>query len=290
MADFGRGIKAGVAVAAVYLVISVILAAIGREFWYPFNFIYAAGLGLSPGLTDFPFVIYPILSYIIRGIVFGAVFAALYNFLPGTTSIKKGVVFSLFLWVITLIQVIYTTPGWLWTEDGFTGGGTYYSGTLSLSSVGLALAGIISTVVFGVLVGAIWNRLRAKELTEARKGGATLLVSFIQGGVLWVLGAVAFTIGVVIFGGPVIEESWPAWWYSVLHTLVVFLGLAGWILTFVGWRKTRGGESGFKLGVAGGIMMALTGFMLLPGALAIIGGVFSGRKPVVEPSTAETTQ
>jgi len=290
LADFGRGIKAGAAVAAVYLVISVILAVIGRTFWYPFNFIYAAGLGISPGLMDSPFVIYSLLSYIVRGIVFGAVFAALYNYLPSVTSIVKGVVLSLFLWIVALIQVIYTTPGWPWHANGFSGSGTYYSGTLSLSSVDLALAGIISAVVFGALVGAIWNRLRAKELTEARKGSATLLVSFIQGGVLWALGAVAFIMGVVIFGGPVIEESGPAWWYSVLHTSVVFLGLAGWVLTLVAWRKTKRGESGFKLGVAGGVIMALTGIMLLPGALAIIGGVFSGREPATEPGTAEIGQ
>jgi len=289
MADFKRGIKAGLAVAGVYLVISVILAAIGREFWYPFNFIYAAGLRISPGLMDSPFVIYSILSYIIRGIVFGAVFAALYDFLPGTASVVKGVVLSLFLWIVAVIQVIYTTPGWPWHANGFSGSGTYYSGNLSLSSVGLTLAGIISAVAFGALVGLIWNRLRAKKVTEARKGSATLLVSFIQGGVLWVLGAVAFFIGVVIRGAPAIEPG-PFWWYSVLYTASAFLGLVGWVLALAAWRKTKSDESGLKFGVAGGIMMALTGHMLLPGLLAIIGGVFSRRKPASESSTAEIEQ
>jgi len=36
--------------------------------------------------------------------------------------------------------------------------------------------------------------------------------------------------------------------------------------------------------------MALTCVMLLPGVLAIIGGVFSGRKPATESSTAEIGQ
>jgi len=186
LAEFGRGIKAGVAAAVVYLIIAVILAVIGHKFWYLSNFIYAAGLGISPGLTDFPFVIYSILYsilfYIIRGIVFGAVFAALYNYLPGVTSVVKGVVFSLFLWIVAVIQVIYTTLGWPWTPNGFSGSGTYYSGMISLSSVGLALAGIISAVAFGALVGAIWNRLREKKVTEGRKGSAALLVGFILGG------------------------------------------------------------------------------------------------------------
>jgi hypothetical protein len=287
MTDFGRGIKAGLAVAGVYLVISVILAAIGRELWYPFNFVYAAGLGVSPGLMDSSLVIYWLLPYIVRGIVFGAVFAALYNFLPGTTGIVKGVVFSLFLWIVALIQIIYTTPVRPWTPNSFSGFGAYYSGNLSVSSVGLALTGIISTVVFGVLVGAIWNRLKAKKVTETREGSSVLLVSFILGGVLWVIPAAGFIIGVAIRGAPAIEPG-PSWWYGVLFTSVVFLGLPGWVLALFAWRGTRRGETGFSWGVTGGIIMALTGQMLLPGILAIIGGVLSRCRPTTELSTVET--
>jgi len=94
---------------------------------------------------------------------------------------------------------------------------------------------------------------------------------------------------VVIRGAPLIEPG-PFWWYSVLYTASAFLGLVGWVLALVAWRKTKRGESGFKWGVAGGVIMALTGVMLLPGVLAIVGGVFSARKPATEPSTAETTQ
>jgi hypothetical protein len=285
MADFGRGIKAGLAAAGVYLVISLILAAIGRELWYPFNFAYAAGLGISSGLMDSPLVVYSLLSYIVRGIVFGAVFAALYNLLPGTASIVKGVVLSSFLWIVALIQIVYTTPGWPWTPNGFSGSGTYYSGSFSLSSVGLGLVGIVSAVAFGAFAGFIWNRLRARQVTEARKGSATLLVSFVQGGVLWALGAVPFLIGVVILGGSAIDPDF--WWYTVLYTSVVFIGLPGWLLVLFGWRRTRRGETGFRWGMAGGIIMALTGQMLLPGVLAIIGGVLSGRNRATEPSTAE---
>jgi hypothetical protein len=118
-----------------------------------------------------------------------------------------------------------------------------------------------------------------------------LLVSFILGVVIWAALAVAFIMGVVIEGAPAIGAIGPEfWWTDLLFTSVVFLGLPGWVLTLVGWRKTKRSESGFKWGVAGGIMMALTGIMLLPGALAIIGGVLSGRKPAIESSTAEIEQ
>jgi hypothetical protein len=295
MADFKRGIKAGVAVAAIYLVISVILAVIVHKLWYLSDFIYAAGLGISLWLGDPSFVITLILTnivpYLIRGVVFGAVFAALYNLLPGTASVKKGVVLSSFLWVIAVIEVIYITPGWPWHTNGFgfSGSGTYYSGMISLSSIGLALAGIISALVFGALTGLLWDRLRGKELTEERSEMPVFLVSSIIGGLMWTLLAIGFIMGVVIEGAPLIEPG-PFWWGNILAVLVVFLGLPGWILVLVAWRKTKRSESGVKWGVAGGVIMALTGFMLLPGLLAITGGVFSGRKSATESNAAAIEQ
>jgi len=296
MADFKRGIKAGVATAGIYLAISAILGVIYYFFSIvPHFFLHGTGLTLFTweALMYPSFVITLILTnivpYIVRGIIFGVVFAALYNFLPGTNSIVKGVVLSSFLWIVAVIQVIYTTPGWAWHADGISGSGTYYSGMISLSSVWPALAGIISTLVFGTLVGAIWNRLKAKKVTEERKGRPVLLVSFILGGLMWALSAIGFAIGVVIRGAPLIEPG-PFWWYGVLYVSVVFLGLPGWVLAFAAWRETKRGESGFKWGMCGGVIMALTGLMLLPGILAIIGGVFSGRKPVGEPGAAAIGQ
>jgi hypothetical protein len=288
MADFGRGIKAGVAAATVYLVVSVILAAIGQMFWYPSNFIYAAGLGIQLELTYPSLVILSILSCMVRGIIFGAVFAALYNFLPGTASVKKGVVLSSFLWILGAVGLIYMTPGW--PADGVQTSTVAGLLPVSMSSVGLALVSIIFALAFGALVGFIWNRLRAKKVAEVRKGIAALLVSFIVGGWMWASGAVVFFINVVIRGIPVLEEPGPFWWYSILYVSVVFLGLPGWILALAAWRRMRRGEPGLKWGVAGGVIMALTGIMLLPGALAIIGGVLSGRKPASESSTVAIGQ
>jgi hypothetical protein len=283
MADFGRGIKAGAAVAAVYLIIAVILELTGLS--YQVSVITAAGLGIHLELTYFPFVIYSILAYIVRGIIFGAVFAALYDFLPGTTTVKKGVVLSAFLWILSAVGLIYTTPGW-----PTSGGHTSMAGiTVSLSSVGLALAGIISALAFGALTGFLWGRFRGKELAEERKGRPVLLVSFSLGIWMWASSLIGIIISVVNGWNLVIEPG-PFWWYSILAVSVVFLGLPGWIIALIAWRKTRGGESWFKWGMAGGVIMALTGVMLLPGVLAIIGGVFSGRKPAAEPITAAIEQ
>jgi hypothetical protein len=292
MADFKRGIKAGVAAAGVYLIISVIFEVTGISVQFG-DITMAAGLRTPLELMDpslvITLILVDIVPRVIRGIVFGAVFAALYNFLPVTRSIVKGMVLSLFLWIVAVIEVIYTTPGWAWHADGFSGSGTSYSGMVSLSSVGLALAGIISALAFGALTGFLWDRFRGKELAEERKGRPVLLVSFIFGVLMWALSGIGFIIGVVIGGAPLIEPG-PFWWYGVLYVSVVFLGLPGWVLARAAWKKTKRGESGLKWGVAGGVMMALTGHMLLPGLLAIIGGVFSGRKSDTESSTAETGQ
>jgi len=286
LADFKRGIIAGIITGIVYVAISSIIAVIDPEFLYITD-IYAAGLTPFMFAVD-SFVVTAFLNHIVRGIIFGVVFAALYHYLPGTTSVKKGVVLSSFLWIVTVIEVIYRTPGWP-TDDTIIGGIFYYGGTISLSSLRLALAGIISTLFFGTLTGLLWHRLPGKELKEERKGRSVLLVSFILGGVTWAVLTVLFLIGVLTSGGPVIEPG-PFWWESILYVSVVFLGLPGWVLALDAWRKTKRDESGLKLGMAAGVIMALTGIMLLPGVLAITGGVFSGRKPAAESVIAEIEQ
>ena len=294
MADFGRGIKAGAAVAAVYLIISVILELTG--FSYQFPVITSAGLGIRLELMDPLGVTLSILARIVQGVIFGAVFAALYDYLPGTTAIKKGLVFSSLLWVLVAVELVYTTIPAIRAYAPTDGFQTLWSVALSvagvhvsLPSISKVLAGIISAVALGGLAGFLWDRFRATRLVEAGKGTPILLVSFSLGIWMWASSAIGIIIYVVNEGALIIEPG-PMWWANILHTLVTFVGAAGWILTVIAWRKTRRGESGFRWGLAGGIMMAVTGIMLLPGILAIIGGVLSRRKPATESSTAAIEQ
>jgi hypothetical protein len=278
VADFGRGIKAGVITGVVYAAISAILTftLVGYQYLYTSGFWDAAGL-------------VPLYEPIVRGIIFGAVFATLYNSLPGTTSVEKGVVLSLFFWIFTVIEVTYTTLSWPWQATGILSIlniGTYYGGTINLSSVSLALISIMSALVFGTLTGFLWNKFRAKKLAEERRGSAVLLVSFILGGITWTVVGMLWVLNLVIRGAPLVRVFFFSW-DSMLRVLVAFIGLLGWVLALTAWKKTRRGESGFKWGVVGGVIMALTGFMLLPGALAITGGVLSGRKTASEFTTAE---
>ena len=158
---------------------------------------------------------------------------------------------------------------------------------------------IIYSLLFGVVIAALYalvrairNRLKAKKVTELRIS-EVLLVCLIIGGFLWlpkVIGVIRVIINVVRLGWPTPIEPGSFSWYAILYWSVIFIGLVAWVLVLFGWRKTRRGESGLKLGVAGGVIMALTGIMLLPGLLAIIGGVFSGREPAIESGTAEIEQ
>jgi len=294
LADFGRGIKAGVAVAAVYLVIAVILELTG--FSYQFPVITAAGLGISLELTNPLLLIGSIFGRIVGGIMFGAVFAALYDYLPGTTSVRKAVIFSSLLWVLVAVELVYTTIPAIRTYAPTDGFQSLWSAAVSVAGVNVTLpsisdvlAGIISALVLGALTGLLWDKFRATRLVQIGKSSPVLLVSFALGVWMWLSPAIGI-IRYVVNEGTLPIGPGPMWWANILSILAAIIGLPGWVLTLVAWRKTKRGESGFKWGVSGGVIMALTGIMLLPGALAIIGGVLSGRKPASESSTAEIEQ
>jgi hypothetical protein len=292
MADFGRGMKAGAAGAAAYLVLAVILTALSQIFWQLSSFISAAGLSISLEPTGPLIFTSSIVNHIFQGIIFGAIFAALYEYVSGNTSLRKGVVFSGLLWVVVLVGLIYTTMP-QWPIDGSVTAWVVAGGVagvhVSLPSIGMVLAGIIAALAFGALVGFLWDKFRATGLTESRRGSPALLVSFTLGLYLWLSPVVGVTI-YLINKGTVIMEPGPLWWSNVLGVVTALVGTVGWVLALVAWRKARRGESGFRWGVAGGVIMALTGLMLLPGALAIIGGVLSRRKSASESSAAAIAQ
>ena len=180
---------------------------------------------------------------------------------------------SLMIWATGPIEDIYLSLG--------TAVITYELGGMLIS--------IASAVAFGALAGAIWNRLRAREAPEPRPGSAALLAGSAIGMWMW-LGPASRVIVDVAVMGPFWETLmwwWPErfWWPGILILSAAVLGLAGWILVLLGWRRTRRGESGFRRGLAGGVLMAVTGVMLMPGVVSIIGAVLSRREPASEPAS-----
>jgi hypothetical protein len=269
MADFERGIKAGAITGAIYLAIALGLGYAlpqygGSAFW--------AATGLMP--LGFG-------GQLVRGIVFGVVFAALYDFLPGRTAIVKGVLLSLLLWILTVAEMTYVNLSPPWQFASVLGNGTYYGGAMYLASASFALISIASALLFGVVTALFWNRFRGKERKEGRRGGAVLLVGFGLGAATWAVVSGLYTRLMVITGAPFMQLPFTPLAYNIFRTLVLVIGLVGWVLAFTAWRKTRTGKSGYRWAMIGGILMAVTGLMLLPGVLSIAGGVLS-RDTAVE--------
>jgi len=61
------------------------------------------------------------------------------------------------------------------------------------------------------------------------------------------------------------------------NPLLIFIGFIGWLLVLAGWRKAKNGKSAFGHSLAGGLFMILSGICIIPGILAIIGGLMSKR-------------
>jgi len=289
MADFRRGIIAGVAAAVIFFIISVILNVTGLADRASF-FVAAAGLGLWPHSAESWHMVLQIQPRLVQGVIFGAIFAALYAFLPGRTAVRKAIVVSLMIWAIGVIRGMYTSLNWPW-QICFMFPGVASSGTaVSAYILGWALISVASAVALGALAGAIWNRLKEREVTAARPGSAVLLVGFAIGIWVW-FGAAVTVISWVRMGWlweDVLSTTPLMWMGSILYPSAACLGLAGWILVLFGWRRTRKGETGFRRGLVGGVLMAVTGIMLLPGVVSIIGAVLSRRKPSRQLSAAET--
>jgi len=284
MADFRRGIIAGVAAAVIFFIISVILNVTGLADRFSF-FVAAARLELWAGSAEPRLMVHQIWPRLVQGAIFGAIFAALYIYLPGRTAVRKAIVVSQMIWAIGVVQGMYTSLNWPWQIYFMFPEVASYGTAVSAYVLGWALISIASAVAFGALAGAMWNRLKAREAPEPRPGSTALLVGFAIGILFW-LGAALSVIGAVVTGW-----YWGLWsdilairWASILYASAAVLGLAGWILVLLGWRRTRRGETGFRRGLAGGIVMAVTGVMLLPGVVSIIGAVLSRREPASKPA------
>jgi len=259
--------KAGLVATVVFLAIAILLEVTGISDRYP-GITVAAGLNLGREPWR-PSVETILLQTILRagaGILFGVIFAALYDHLPGARHVVKGVMTSAFLWIVGAVQLTYVS-----LELLIHGMPPPWQGPVPLPSVGQVLVSIASVLVFGGLVGLVWGRLRPKEVAEVRRGMALLLIGWILGVLMWAYAAV--------YGGSLLAGGYALSWRGLLLVLSAFIGAAGWVFALLAWRRTRKGETGFRRGVAGGILMAVTGVMLLPGVVSIIGAVLSRRSP-----------
>jgi hypothetical protein len=136
VADYGRGIKAGIIGSMVYSLV-----------WSIFFFFTGATLLGQPAALWDPFAVTyaasTIVSGIIGGIIVGAIFAALYDGLPTKNSIVKGINGGLIFWLIFSLILGFATYGFAVL---------YLGATL-----------IFQVLLFGTLLGVSWDMFGGKK-------------------------------------------------------------------------------------------------------------------------------
>jgi hypothetical protein len=132
MAEYGRGIKAGLIGGIIAGIVLAILTAI---------LIFA-----TEGSTDFTGTITTMIAsnfigYIIFGIIFGIIFAAIYDKLPGSTAVMKGMSLAIIIWILGIIIGYFTTYT--------TFGAAMFGGNI--------IIGLISAIIWGYIIGKFWG-------------------------------------------------------------------------------------------------------------------------------------
>jgi len=99
------------------------------------------------------FIISGIIVGVAVGAIFGVAYAALYRVLPGNTSLQKGAIFSIIFWLTGLV----------FSRNTFR-----ILGETTIVTI-LVIHGLITALIWGVLVGAFWDKFSWKSI--ARKVG-----------------------------------------------------------------------------------------------------------------------
>jgi len=154
MADYIRGIKAGVVAGVIFAIVSGVLGVIQMYTYYSSSstLSYPMGSFVSMSiLLAMMSIVTSIVWGIIGGLILGLIFAFLYDKLPGDSSLIKGVTLSILLWLIFSVGFGYVMM--TITSSDFS---HYYE----LSMV----FGIISYVILGVVLGVSWDKFKGSVL------------------------------------------------------------------------------------------------------------------------------
>ncbi len=135
MAEFVRGIKAGIIAGIIYGIANIMLMVGLTEVIYPGYWALAGAAGATEMVIGI-FTVTAIISGIIGGLIFGAIYAAAYDSLP-SSSIVKGIIVAIILWLIFSVALNYGTIG------------TYPI---------IAVFGLISSLIWGAFVGVFWDK------------------------------------------------------------------------------------------------------------------------------------
>ncbi len=139
MTDLSKGLKAGAVSGVIYgavgEVIKSIIASLSWGYGIHYYVFFSAIWGAIYGL--------------ILGIIVGLIFAVAYKSLPGTTSMVKGIIISIFSWLIVsfLFQYIINYRRSYFSE--------YYQRAIMVD--------LIFFIFFGFLLGIFWDKFGKLE-------------------------------------------------------------------------------------------------------------------------------
>ncbi|MDH5783723.1 MAG: hypothetical protein OEZ35_08715 [Candidatus Bathyarchaeota archaeon] len=150
MVEVGRGLKAGVVSGVIYGVVNAIVNIIVMGVIFPSVFpeFFVQVFGFVEMIILVVLFVAGLIAGATIGLIFGFIFAVLYKELPGRTSVIKGAIFSIVLWVILglTMQLAATSVGWPPSEARF------------LVSIPIMIS-LGTSILLGILLGYFWDRL-----------------------------------------------------------------------------------------------------------------------------------
>jgi len=151
MFDYNRGAKAGGIAGIIIGAIGAILSfAIVILFKDSFPEISRINIDTTGYMVAFMVFCWDrIIWGIVSGGIFGIIYAAVYNKLPGSSSLKKGIVFAIIYWIIIGIIVCFLLTS---SQENMY---EFY-----VQSVGL---GLVTSLIWGALTGKLWDRYGGGE-------------------------------------------------------------------------------------------------------------------------------
>ena len=140
MADFVRGMKAGACAGVIYGVISPIITILMAS-------AQSSYLGYYMGTWIVTSMIGGIIWGAIVGLFFGLIFAAVYDTTPGDLSSVKGVMFSVFLWLLILLIPMIFLSSFI-SMTGFNN---------------VLIVALLAFSLFGFFAGFFWDKFKPTE-------------------------------------------------------------------------------------------------------------------------------
>lgn len=151
MVEYSRGLKAGIISGLVFGIVNAIVAAF--IYWFMLELIpgeMSEGL-INAGVYTLALLIPgKIIFGIIGGAIFGLIFAAFYNKLPGSKPIVNGITTAIIYWIIFSLII-----GYFFRK--------YYFAAYGITYIADVIIGLIMFLFWGFLLVKFWDKFGGKQ-------------------------------------------------------------------------------------------------------------------------------